>query len=97
MEKRRKFTAEFKREAVRLMRTSGKPAAVVAREVGIPRNRLYKWARDAETNGEKAFGGSGRPKASVDELSVLKRENARLQQEVKILKKAAAYFARELP
>jgi transposase len=65
--------------------------------VGIPRNRLYKWAQDAQTNGEKAFRGSGRPKASVDELSVLKRENARLQQEVEILKKAAAYFAKELP
>ena len=97
MDKRRKFTAEFKREAVRLMRTSGKPAAVVAREVGIPRNRLYKWAQDAQTHGEKAFRGSGRPKAGIDELSVLKRENARLQQELEILKKAAAYFAKQLP
>jgi transposase len=48
MEKRQRFTAEFKREAVRLMQTSGKPAAVVARELGLPRNRLYKWAQDAE-------------------------------------------------
>ncbi|MBA8889707.1 hypothetical protein FHW12_003954 [Dokdonella fugitiva] len=42
MEKRQRFTAEFKREAVRLLRTSGKPAAVVARELGIPRNRRIK-------------------------------------------------------
>jgi transposase len=96
MEKRQKFTAEFKREAVRLLKFAGKPAAVVARELGIPRNRLYKWARDTEDKGEKAFGGSGRPKSSADELAVLKRENARLQQENEILKKAAAYFAREL-
>lgn len=97
MEKRQKFTPEFKREAVRLLSSSGKPAAVVARELGIPRNRLYKWAKDLEDKGAKAFGGSGRPKASSDELSVLKRENERLKEEVEILKKAAAYFARELP
>ena len=97
MEKRQRFTAEFKREAIRLMRTSGRPAAVVARELGIPRNRLYKWAQDAETKGDQAFRGSGRPKASSDELTTLKRELARLKEENEILKKAAAYFARELP
>jgi transposase len=97
MENRQKFTAEFKREAVRLLKSAGKPAAVVARELGIPRNRLYKWAQDLEGQGENAFRGSGRPKADSDELAVLKRENARLQQENEILKKAAAYFARELP
>ena len=97
MEKRQKFTAEFKREAVRLLNTSSKPVAVVARELGIPRNRLYKWAKDLEDKGTKAFGGSGRSKASSDELSVLKRENKRLKEEVEILKKAAAYFARALP
>jgi len=97
MEKRQKFTAEFKREAVRLLNSGGKPAAVLARALGIPRNRLYKWAKDVEGKGAKAFGGSGRPKASSDELSVLMRENERLKEEVEILKKAAAYFARELP
>lgn len=55
MEKRQRFTAEFKREAVRLLRTAGKPAAVVARGLGIPRNRLYKWAQDAEQKGDQAF------------------------------------------
>jgi len=97
MEKRQRFTAEFKREAVRLMRTTGKPAAAVARELGIPRNRLYKWAQDADAKGEQAFRGSGRPKASSDELAALKRELARVKEENEILKKAAAYFARELP
>jgi len=97
MEKRQQFTAEFKREAIRLMRTSGRPAAVVARELGIPRTRLYKWTQDAETKGDQAFRGSGRPKTSSDELATLKRELARLKEENEILKKAAAYFARELP
>jgi transposase len=97
MEKRQRFTAEFKREAIRLMQTSAKPAAVVARELGVPRNRLYKWAQDAAQKGDRAFRGSGRPKASTDELSALQREVARLKEENEILKKAAIYFARELP
>ena len=97
MEKRQKFTPEFKREAVRLLRQSGRPAAVVARELGIPSNRLYKWAHDAENKGDQAFRGSGRPKASQDQLAMLQRENARLKEENEILKKAAAYFARQLP
>ncbi len=42
MEKRRRFTAEFKREAIRLLKAAKKPAATLARELGVPRNRLYK-------------------------------------------------------
>ena len=84
-------------EAIRLMKTSTKPATALARELDVPRNRLYKWAQDAEKKGDRAFQGSGRPKASTDELSVLERENARLKEENEILKKAATYFARELP
>ena len=97
MQQRQRFTAEFKREAVRLLKTGDRPAAVIARDLGIPRNRLYKWAQDAEKKGEQAFRGSGRPKAGQDELAKLQRENARLRQENEILKKAAACFARELP
>jgi len=97
MQKRQRFTAEFKHEAIRLMKTSTKPAVVLAHELGVPRNRLYKWAQDAEKKGDLAFKGSGRPKASTDELSVLQRENARLKEENEILKKTAIYFARELP
>lgn len=59
MQKHQRLTTEFKREAERLLRSSGKPAAVVARELGISRNRIYKWAQDAE-KGEQVFRGSGR-------------------------------------
>lgn len=89
MEMRQRFMAEYRLEAVRLLQATGKPAVVVARELGIPRNRLYKWAQDAGDKGEQAFCDSGQPKAgaSAGELAVLKRKNARLQQENEILKK----------
>ena len=61
MVKRQQFTAEFKREAVRQMRAGDKPIAQLSRELGIPRNRLYKWNQAVEAHGEaEAFPGSGR-------------------------------------
>ena len=95
MEKRQKFTAEFKREAVRQVRDAGKSVSVVARELGIARNRLYKWASEAERFGASAFAGSGR--RPDDEIDRLRREVERLKEENEILKKAAAYFAKGLP
>lgn len=91
------YTSEFKREAVRLMSTSDRPTAEIARELGIPRNRLYKWKDRLALKGENAFTGRGRPKKeNQSELTTLKQENERLKEENEILKKAAAYFAREL-
>jgi len=97
MEKRKRFSAEFKREAVRLMHDSGKSVAVVACELGVPRNRLYKWQSDAEKKTDAAFSGSGRRPEPEAELARLRRENERLKEENIILKKAAAYFAKDLP
>lgn len=91
------YTREFKQEAVRLMETTDKPAAEVAMELGIRRNQLYKWKQQLALKGDAAFSGAGRPRAENEpELAVLKRENERLREENDILKKAAAYFAREL-
>ena len=95
MEKRQRFTAEFKREAVGLLKNSGKPVATIARELGVPRNRLYKWATEAEKVGNEAFRGSGR--RPDDEVAKLRREVEQLKEENEILKKAAAYFAKQLP
>jgi transposase len=95
MAKRQPFTKEFKQEAVRLWKSSGRPAAAVARELGLRRNHLYKWQLELETHGEAAFPGKGGRTHSLDEVTRLRRENARLREERDILKNAATFFARE--
>ena len=95
MAKRQRFTKEFKLEAVQLWKSSGRPAAAVARELGLRRNHLYKWATEFERHGAVAFPGSGRRAAPEDEVARLRRENERLREERDILKKAAMYFAKE--
>ena len=91
---RQRFSAEFKREAVRLLELGQKPATQLALELGIARNRLYKWQAQCKANGG-VVRGPGRPKASEEnELSRLKRELKRVTEELEILKKAEAYFAR---
>jgi transposase-like protein len=100
MQKRKTFTREFKIEAVRLLKRKEKPAADLARELGLKRNMLYKWQEEMDGAGEETpFPGRGRPKHSethAAENAQLKRELAKLKEENEILKKAAAFFAREL-
>lgn len=99
MTKRQKFSSEFKREAVRLLAEGKKSGADLARELGIKRNQLYKWKDEIDVRGEEAFPGHGR-RASSETQAVentrLKRELAKVQEENEILKKAAAFFAREM-
>jgi transposase len=91
------YPKEFKEEAVRMMESSGRPAAEIAMELGIRRNQLYKWKEQMNNKGDQAFSGRGRPKKEdQSELTTLRQENERLREEVEILKKAAAYFAKEL-
>ena len=92
------YTREFKLEAVRLMDESDRPSSEIAVELGIRRNQLYKWKEQLAVKGDEAFPMKrGRPrKENQSELTNLKQENDRLKEEVEILKKAAAYFAREL-
>ena len=90
----RRFTPEFKRQAVQLLNAGQRPAAEIARELGIPRNRLYKWQKEIAVHGG-AFPGSGRQAEPAAELTRLKQELARVTEERDILKKAARYFARE--
>ncbi|MCR4346163.1 MAG: transposase [Sulfuricaulis sp.] len=96
MKKRQSFTKEFKLEAVRLLERSDKPAADLARELGIKRNQLYKWQIQLSARGkEDVFPGHGRRAGSEAEVARLRRAVACLQEENEILKKAARYFARE--
>ena len=96
---RRQFTPEFKLEAVRLAKESGKPQAQVARELGIRPDMLRSWKRQAEGRAGFAaadvFPGNGHQPSQDEELQRLRRENERLRQERDFLKKAAAYFAKE--
>jgi transposase len=94
---REKFSREFKQEAVRLLNKGDKPASVLARELGIKRTQLNKWKEKLETLGDQAFPGAGRRgKQGEDEVTQLRRELERVKEENEILKKAAAFFAREL-
>jgi transposase len=68
----------------------------LARELGIPRNRLYKWKEQLEKRGARAFPGSGQRSGEAEELPRLKQELERVKEQRDILKKAAAYFAKEL-
>ena len=96
MQKRKTYTKEFKLEAVRLLEKGNKPAADLARELGIKRNQLYKWQEEVASSGAAAFPGRGRPVSDKDaEINRLKRELERVSEERDILKKAAQYFAKE--
>ena len=88
------YTAEFKREAVRLAQTSGKPIAQVVRELGISDTSIYQWRKALAAHGEEAFPGSGHQSAQEEELRRLKRELEVTRQERDILKKALIVFSR---
>ena len=96
MTKRKSFSPEFKREAVRLLETAQKSSADLARELGVRRNQLYKWKDQLAKRGAGAFPGAGRGSGSSDELARLRKELEKVKEERDILKKAAAYFAKEL-
>ena len=99
MKKRKQFTREFKLEAIRLLEEGRKPAAELARELGIRRNLLYKWKDTIDQKGNGAFPGKGKRsgiKTQISEVARLERELAQAKEEIEILKKAAAFFAKEL-
>ena len=76
-----------------------KPAADIARELGLRRNQLYRWKEQRDKHGAAVFPGHGkRPNKNTDaeEIIRLKNELAKVKEENEILKKAAAFFAREL-
>ena len=93
MASRRKFSDEYKREAVRLATQPGVTKSQVASDLGINANLLGRWCKDYSANGEAAFPGQGKPRDQ--EMAQLKRELARVKKERDLLREAATFFARE--
>jgi len=92
MTKRRKFSVEFKRGALEQASQPGVSCAQVARELGIRDNLLTRWKREAGSQGNSAFAGTGTPRD--EELARLKRELARAKKERDFLREAATFFAK---
>jgi transposase len=89
---RRQFTAEFKRDAVDLVRSSGQPIAEIARELGIYDSTLGNWVRqDRIDRGEQ----DGLASDEQARLRALERENARLRMERDLLKRTVAFWVKE--
>jgi len=91
-----RYTKEFKLEAIRLAEESDKPVMQIARELGIRQNQIYKWKKQLEGQGEVAFPGTGRKAETDPEKAQLRKDLAEAKEELEILKKAAAYFARDI-
>ena len=90
---RRGFTPEYKDEAVKLVINTGRPVAVVARELGIQESTLGRWVNLFK--GRQDAGDGALSETERAELARLRRENATLRMEKEILKKAAAFFVQE--
>ncbi len=86
------YPPEFRAEAVRLARTHGTSRAQLSRELGISQDTLRAWVRQAEIDGGRRDGLTTEER---QELSQLRRDVKRLEEEREILKKAAAFFAAE--
>src|SRR5947208_16488248 len=92
---RRTYTPEFKAEAVKLVTEQGYSVAEAARSLGIHETLLRSWRQALRDQGDQAFPGQGKFPALEDELRRLRADNKHLLAERDILKKAAAFFARE--
>ncbi|MEJ2048171.1 MAG: transposase [Dehalococcoidia bacterium] len=93
--KRRQYTAEFKKEAVELVIMEKYTVTEAARSLGISRGMLDRWRREYGAKEKDAFPGTGHQSGEAEELKRLREENRKLRLEKEILKKAAAFFARE--
>ena len=95
MQKRRNFSRAFKLEAVRLVKERGVSVAQAARDLDLHENVLRKWIREVSADPQQAFPGQGQMKPEQLEIARLRKEVAKLKAERDILKKAAAFFAKE--
>ena len=91
--KRREFTAEYKAEVVALFRTTDKSVAQIAKELDLTASAVQRWVTQAEVD---AGNREGLTTTEREELAYLRRENRILREERDILKRATAFFAKEI-
>lgn len=95
---RRVFSSEFKADAVRQLKAGRKEVTQIARELNVPRQLVYSWARQADGRKGKplsdVFPGHGKRTTQQTELDRLRRKVAELEEANEILKKAKAFFAK---
>ena len=92
---RRKFSREFRIEAVRLVTERGVSVPQACRDLDLVESVLRRWMKELSDAPSSAFPGNGQQRAELAEIAALKKEVAKLKAERDILKRAAAFFARE--
>ena len=92
---RRKFTREYKLEAVKLIKERGVAVSQASQDLGVHQTQLRQWVKEFAGDSQHSFPGHGQLKPEQAEIARLKREVTKLKAERDILKKAAAYFAKE--
>jgi transposase len=97
MSQRKKYSKEFKIDAINLVKEQGYSCSEAAKSLGLAYDLLNRWIRESEKLDEnQAFRGNGKLTAEQLEIRQLKEENRRLKMEKEILKKASAFFAQEM-
>ena len=92
----KQYSAEFKLEAVKRYLASGRPLTKIAEELGVKTTTLHGWVRKFQESPDVPFPGSGHLRPEDEKLKKLEKENKELKEEIEILKKAAAFFAKNL-
>lgn len=90
-----KYPDQFRRDALQLVESSGRPIADVARSLGISEGTLWNWVKASREASERAGDPNALSESERDELKRLRKENIELRTDTEILRRAAAYFARE--
>jgi len=95
MKQRKKYTKEFKLDAISLVTEQGYSCADASRSLDVNEKTLSRWVRESRDQGDDAFRGNGNLTTEQEELRQLREENKRLKMEKEILKKATVFFAKE--
>ena len=97
MSRSSKYPEQFRKDAVELVRSSDRPLAQIARELGVNHETLRNWVKIAErAEAKPSDAAAAASVAAADELRALRKRVAELELEKEILRKAAAYFAKEM-